>query len=121
MKYLKQFVIGSSYIVFVHFYYAVKNNRPKKTFSYYDYTLVAPVWFGIWNIISLFLAEYFNLTTRERFILISILSSFSVMKIATNLKSYNITKEEWRKYYSYIFIKYMLVWNIIIYNLEKHI
>ena len=53
MKYLKQFVIGSSYLVFFPFFYSVKNNQPKKTYNYYDYTLVSPLWFGIWNIISL--------------------------------------------------------------------
>ena len=121
MKYLKQFVIGSSYIVFAPFFYAVEKSQPKKTYSYYDYTLIAPVWFGIWNIISLLLAEYFNLTMRQRYILVSILSSLSVMVIATYLKSYNFTTEEWKKYYLYIFIKYMLVWNIIIYNIEKNL
>ena len=93
MKYLKQFVIGSSYIVFAPFFYAVEKSQPKKTYSYYDYTLVAPVWFGLWNIISLLLAEYFNLTMRQRYILVSILSSLSVMVIATYLKSYNFTKK----------------------------
>ena len=121
MKYLKQFVIGSSYIVFAPFFYAVEKSQPKKTYSYYDYTLIAPVWFGIWNIISLLLAEYFNLTMQQRYILVSIISSLSVMVIATYLKSYNFTNEEWKKYYLYIFIKYMLVWNIIIYNIEKNL
>ena len=121
MKYLKQFIVGSSYLVFSPFYYAVHNNQPKKTYSYYKYTLLAPVWFGIWNIISLMLAEYFNLTMKMRFLIITILSSMSIMAIATYLKSYNFTKKEWLKYYLYIFIKYMLVWNIVIYNIEKYL
>ena len=121
MKYLKQFVIGSSYIIFAPFYYAVENSQPKKTYSYYNYTLVAPVWFGIWNIVSLKLAEYLKLTMHQRFLLVSILSSLSIMAIATYLKSYNFTKEEWRKYYLYIFIKYMLVWNVVMYSLEKYL
>ena len=87
MKYLKQFVIGSSYIIFAPFYYAVENSQPKKTYSYYDYTLVAPVWFGIWNIISLKLAEYLKLTMRQRFLLVSILSSLSIMAIATYINN----------------------------------
>ena len=121
MKYLKQFVIGSSFLVFSPFYYAVQNNQPKKTYDYYTYSLIAPVWFGIWNIISLILAQQFNLTMRERFVLISIISSLSIMSLATYLQSYNFTKEEWKKYYLYIFIKYMIVWNIVIYNIEKYL
>ena len=66
MKYLKQFIIGSSYPVFFSFYYSVKNSQPKKTYKYYDYTLAAPVWFGVWNIISLILAERLNLTINMR-------------------------------------------------------
>ena len=121
MKYLKQFVVGSSFLVFAPFYYAVQNNQPKKTYDYYTYTFIAPVWFGVWNIISLILAQQLQLSMRERFLLISFLSSFSIMIIATHLKSYNFTSEEWKKYYFYIFIKYMIVWNIVIYNIEKYL
>ena len=98
MKYLKQFVIGSSFIVFAPFYYAVQNNQPKKTYDYYTYTFIAPVWFGVWNIISLILAQQLQLSMRERFLLISFLSSFSIMSIATYFKSYNFSPEEWKKY-----------------------
>ena len=121
MKYLKQFVVGSSYLVFLPFFYAVHNQQPKKTYNYYDYTLLAPVWFGLWNIISLLLAEYFNLTMRQRYVLVSVLSSISVMMIATYMETYKFTKDEWTRYYLKIFIKYMLVWNIVIYNIEKYI
>ena len=109
MKYLKQFVIGSSALVVFPFYYAVQNNQPKKTYTYYRYTFLAPIWFGLWNIISLILADYFNLSLRMRFFLISILSSLSIMSIATYFKSYNFTDAEWKKYYAYIFLKYLIV------------
>lgn len=121
MKYLKQFIIGSSYLVFLPFYYAVYNLRPEKTYSYYNYTLVSPLWFGIWNVISLIIAEYLSLSLRLRFILVSILSSFSIMTIAKYFKSYNFTKAEWNRYYIHIFIKYLIVWNFVIYLLEKNL
>ena len=121
MKYLKQFVIGSSYLIFAPFFYGVKNNQPKKTYDYYNYTLIAPVWFGIWNIISLYLAEVFNLTLTQRFFLVSILSALSVMTIATNLKSYKFSKKEWEKYYFNIIAKYLFIWNIVIFNIEKYL
>ena len=121
MKYLKQFVVGSSALVFLPFYYAVQNNQPKKTYTYYKYTLIAPIWFGLWNIISLMLADYFNLSPRMRFFIISVLSSLSIMTIATYFKTYNFTDTEWKKYYLYIFLKYLFVWNIVIFYLEKYI
>jgi len=121
MKYLKQFVIGSSFPVFVWFYYAVAKQQPKKNYEYFNYTMIAPVWFGLWNIISLIIAEKYNLSMENRFLLISVISSICVMIIATNLESYDFTAEEWNSYYIYIFIKYMITWNLIIYNLEKNI
>ena len=120
MKYLKQFVIGSSFIVFAPFYYAVQNNQPKKTYTYYKYTFLAPIWFGLWNVISLILANHFKLSLRNRFLLVTILSSLSVMAIATHFKSYNFTDTEWQKYYAYIFLKYLIVWNIVIFYMEKY-
>ena len=63
MKYLKEFIIGSSIMVVLPFYYIVYNSKSKKTYSYYLYTLAAPLWFGIWNIISLIIAEKFNLSS----------------------------------------------------------
>jgi hypothetical protein len=119
MNYLKSFVIGSSYIVFAPFYYAVYNSQPKKNYSYYFYTLIAPVWFGLWNMLSLYLAATYKLNLRERMLLISVMSSVSVMSIATGFNTYNFTRDEWIKYYAYLFVKYLFVWNVVIYGLEK--
>ena len=120
MKYLKAFVIGSSYFVFLPFFYTVNNNQNKKNYSYYEYTLVAPIWLGLWNVISLIVAEYFGLSSRQRFLTISIISALCIMAIAFYFNSYNFTSTEWIKYFFYIFIKYLLVWNIVIFYLDKY-
>ena len=44
---------------------------------------------------------------------------FSIYLIAQNY--YEKTQEEWNYYYTQQFIKYMITWNLIIYNLEKYI
>ena len=121
MKYLKQFVVGSSFLVFFQFYYSAKNHQPKKTYDYYRYTLVAPIWFGLWNIISLIIAEKYKLNFEKRFLLISFISALSIMIISTKLRSYNFTRNEWYKYYVYILIKYLFTWNVIIKNIEKNL
>jgi len=120
MKYLKQFVIGSSYLVFAPFYYAVLKNNVKN-YTYEDYTLIAPVWLGLWNVISLIIAESFNLSMRMRFIIISVISSVCIMIISTLFKTYNKNRDEWISYYLKMFLKYMIIWNIVIYNIEKYI
>ena len=119
MKYLKDFIIGSSILVVLPFYYMVYNYQPKKTYSYYNYTFIAPLWFGIWNIISLLMAKYFKLSNRLRYFIISIISLLFIFIIARFY--YNKTKEEWKFYYLQQFIKYMIIWNIVIYNLNKYI
>ena len=68
MKYLKQFVIGSSYLIFAPLFYLVENSKEKK-YSYHGYTMTAPLWFGVWNIISLIIANYFGLSIKKRFLL----------------------------------------------------
>ncbi len=121
MKYLKQFVIGSSYLVFIPYFYSVMKSQSKKNYTYFNYTLVAPIWLGVWNVISLIIAEKFNLSMRMRFLVVSLISSLSIMLLATYLKSYDFDKNEWKKYYLYIFIKYLIIWNIIVYNIERHV
>jgi len=121
MKYLKQFIIGSSYLVVAPFFYSVEKQQPNKNYSYFNYTMVAPLWFGVWNVISLIIAQKCNLTIEQRFFLISIISSVCIMIFATFTESYNFNSDEWMEYYIYIFIKYMIVWNLIIYNIEKDI
>ena len=119
MKYLKQFVVGSSAIVFFPFYYAVHNNRPQKNYTYYKYTFLAPIWFGVWNIISLYFAKYFKLSTRTRFLLISLITYSIIITYSTYNKVYDFTEKEWYIYYLGMLILYLFVWNVIIYNIEK--
>ena len=121
MAYLKEFIIGSSYFVFLPFFYAVKNSLLERNYSYYQYTLISPVWFGIWNVISLIIAKYFGLSTRLRFLLISIISYISIILIVSYFKTYKLSPVEWRKYYLSQFIRYLLIWNIVVFYLNKYI
>lgn len=124
MKYLKQFVIGSSYLVFVPFLYLL-NKYEKSGFLNYglnNYGLLAPLWWGMWNIISLILAEIFNLSLKMRFLIISIISAVTILIYARTMKVYNFTNEtQWFNYYIFIIVSYLIIWNIIVYNIEKHI
>lgn len=120
MSYLKEFIIGSSYLVFLPFFYAVKNSV-NKNYSYYYYTMAAPFGFGLWNIISLLIAEHFGLSKRQRFLVISIISSLTIMTISFYSKSYNFTREEWKTYFLNISVRYLIIWNIVIYYLDKYI
>ena len=119
MKYFKQFIAGANIIVVLPYYIAVNNLGENKNYDYYRYSLVAPFWFGLFNILSFIIANKYNLTNFQRFTLISIISSVSVMCISTYFQTYTKTKKEWIEYYIKIFIKYMLVWHLLVRNVEK--
>ena len=150
-KYLKSFIIGSSFPVVVLFYRAVYISIQNKKitdphyfntlsdkqvpflwdklwpenyeyYSYFRYTITAPIYFGLWNILSLIIAEKYKLSFRIRFIIIGIISSIFMILFQTKYNIYNFKRQfEFYRYYIHIFIKYMLIWNIIVYNLEKYI
>tara|TARA_Y100000591_G_C21739073_1_gene648348 strand:- start:658 stop:1026 length:369 start_codon:yes stop_codon:yes gene_type:complete len=122
MKYLKQFIIGSSYPALFPFIYAAGKIKDKK-YSYYDYTLVAPIWLGAWNVISLIIAEKFKLTSRQRFLMLTLITySLSIIIVKFILdNAYAYSKEEWNQYYIRLFLKHFILWNIIVYYLEKYI
>ena len=151
MNYLREFIIGSSFPVVVLFYRSVYQNIQKKKiedpeyfdilpdkeipflwnkiwpgdyeyYSYFRYTITAPIYFGLWNILSLIIAEKFKLSIRMRYVTISIISSLFMMTFQTIYNIYDFkTRDQFIRYYISIFIKYMLVWNIIIYNIDRYI
>ena len=99
----------------------VQNHQPEKTYDYYGYSLVAPLWFGVWNIISSYLSKNYNLTKQSSLFMVSILSYLTVISFARNSDMYNKTQKEWNFYYFQQFMKYMIIWNLVIYNLDKYI
>ena len=121
MKYLLHFLIGSSWFVTLQFFTAVNRLRSKKNYSYFDYTIVSPIYLGFWNIISAIIAKKFNLSLRKRFLIITPMTYIASILISKKFKSYNFTNEEWGKYYIILFMKHFIMWNIIIYYLEKNI
>tara|TARA_B100001964_G_C14028423_1_gene507126 strand:- start:262 stop:624 length:363 start_codon:yes stop_codon:yes gene_type:complete len=120
MKYLKQFFIGSSYLVTLPFFYAA-GKIEDKAYSYHEYTLIAPIWLGLWNVISLIIAKYFGLTLRERCLMFTLITYSLSLIIVKYMNGYKYTQKEWNKYYIRLFIKHFIMWNIVIYNLEKYL
>tara|TARA_Y100000310_G_C20659620_1_gene803977 strand:- start:1414 stop:1776 length:363 start_codon:yes stop_codon:yes gene_type:complete len=118
MKYLIQFLAGSSYLVTLPFFYAVGKIK-NKTYSYYDYTLVAPIWLGFWNVISFIIASRFGLTMRYRFLMLTAITYSLSLFIVKSIGAYQYTQKEWNNYYIRLFIKHFIIWNIVTYNIEK--
>ena len=116
MNPLKDFIIGSSIIITAPFMYAF-NIINNKNNSYFKYSFLAPIWFGLWNVISFYLAKKLKLTLRERFFIISLTSYLCIIIYARSSKAYHFNYKEWIYYYLGQLIFYLIVWNIIIYSI----
>lgn len=121
-EYLRAFVIGSSYLVFFPHFLAVGTADKKQlNYTYRQYTLVAPIYLGIMNMISLFIANTYNLSSRMRYLLIGCISPLIVISFSYLVQTYNYSYMNWIYYAIGLFIKHFLNFNIIIYSLDKYI
>lgn len=119
-EYLKSFIIGSSLPVYLHFYLKVMSiDNNIKNFSYENYTIVAPLYLGLMNTLSLFIGNQLGWNVRKRLFYTSIISAIIVCIFARLTNSYNIEGKEWLIYYIQIMIRHLLTYNIIIYLLEQ--
>ena len=121
-EYIRAFVIGSSFIAFVPFFYVVSNFNPIDfNFNYKAYTFIAPVYLGLMNVLSLFFKNKFNLSDRKRYLLIGLISPTIVLFTILSLKLYNYTLKRWIVHSIKLYLIHFLIWNIIIYYLNKYV
>jgi hypothetical protein len=122
MEYLRAFVIGSSFLVFLPHFIAVANlDESKINYTYKEYTFVAPLYYGLMNMISLFIALQFGLSNRQRYLLIGTLSPLIVISFSYTLQTYDYRGLEWFKYGIGLFLKHFLIWNIVVFLLDKYV
>jgi hypothetical protein len=121
-EYLRAFVIGSSCIVFLPYFYIVSNFDVKKfNFNYKYYTFLAPIALGLMNLFSLLLAKQFDLSKRLRFLLMSIIAPTIVLFVVIYFKIYNYTKSEWINHIFKLYLLYFIVFNLVISTLDKYV
>ena len=124
MKYLREFIIGSSAFAVVPWLWSqslLRSEEGTVNYDYYDFSLFMPIRRGLWNVFSLIISDYLGLTLRMRFLLITFIDWISTIILVKLLNKYNYNKEEWNRYYKNLLIKYIIHWNLIIYNLEKYL
>ena len=121
MKILRHFIIGSSFPIVSTFYYSVYYQQPKKNYSYFNYSLIAPIYFGLYNVILNIIGNKYGWSLKKRYLIFTFISWLTTILYATNYKSYNFNSNQWKKYYLYLLIKYLILWNIIVINIEKNI
>lgn len=122
MEYLRAFVIGSSFLVFLPHFLAVAGlDERKLNYTYKQYTFVAPLYYGLMNMLSLFIALQFGLSSRQRYLLIGTLSPLIVISFSYTFQTYDYKGSEWLKYGVGLFMKHFLIWNLVVYFLDKYV
>lgn len=126
MDYLRSFTIGTSGLILLpHFAYFSLSKDNTKNFPFEKYIFIAPIYYGLMNMISLYISKKFKLSLFVRLLLISIISilivfctSFFVM--SKKYPPYNtFTFRDWLYYLLRISQKHIINYNLIIYNFEK--
>jgi hypothetical protein len=122
-QYLRAFVIGSSFFVFIPYFLAVKFLSEQKftNYSYENYTLYAPIVLGLYNVFSLYIVNKMKITKKYSLFLISIIAP-TLVAIGTYLfKAYNYTSgNQWFNHIWKLYLVYFIVFNFILYFLDKN-
>ena len=121
-EYARAFVIGSSCLVFLPFFYVVSRFKPEYfNFDYVLYTFLAPIALGLMNVISLFLAKIYNLSRRNRFLLASLIAPTIVLLTVFIFGIYNYNQSQWLHHIIGVYLMYFFVFNVILYSLELYV
>jgi len=122
-EYIRAFVIGSSFFVFLPFFYIVSHfNKKKINFTYKFYSFLAPFSLGLMNVISLVMMKKYYLTRNQRFLFISIIAPTCVLGVVLLFKTYNFSsKNEWIRYIIGLYLIYVFVWNFIVKTLDIYV
>lgn len=120
-EYLRAFVIGSSCFVFLPYFYFVSNFDKKYfNFDYKIYTYFAPIALGLMNLTSLIVAKMFNISHNNRFLYSSIIAPTLVLFSVIIFNIYNYTIYDWFIHIINLYLLYFIVFNYIMYYLDKY-
>jgi hypothetical protein len=123
-QYLRAFVIGSSFFVFIPYFLAVKYLSDQKfaNYSYENYTLYAPIGLGLYNVFSLYIANKMKISKRYSLFLLSIIAASVVAIGIYTRKAYNYTSiNQWFNHIWKLYLVYFIVFNFILYYLDKYV
>jgi len=87
---IRSFVIGSSILSVIHFFIRV-HQIENKNYSYFHYSMIAPLYFGFMNALSLHLQRTYQLTDDQRYLLITAISVAFVFTLVNALDLYNFS------------------------------
>lgn len=122
-QYLRAFVIGSSFLVFFPFFLAVYNFNTKDiNYTFSEYAFIAPFSLGVMNMSSLFITNTFDLSRRLSIFIVSLIAPILVISFVKMRKLYNYKSASvWFSHIWKTFLMYLIVWNVVVYNIDKYV
>ena len=123
-QYLRAFVIGSSFFVFIpYFWIASSLDKKNLNYSYKFYSFLAPIALGLFNVLSLYLAKIFKFSKKLRFFTISLIAPTLVGLFVYLFNLYNNLNNfsNWFNYLLKLYLLYFIVFNFDVYLLDKYI
>jgi len=123
-KLITSFISGSSFPAFAIPFIAVSYIfREEVNFDYFKYSIRAPLFLGILSMIAKFVSLNTNISLRLAYFIVSIFSASYVSWIITQGKpGYTFkTKERWYLQYLLIFTGHLIMYNVIIYNIDQYL
>ena len=113
MNNLRHFIIGSSLPVIILHYFLVYFNK-KKNYSFFSYSILAPLYLGLMNIVSHNIFKKINI---HKLLLFTFISANFVFNLSYFTNKYNFNTKEWYMYYFRLHILHFYLYNII-YTIE---
>ena len=127
MDYLKSFIIGSSGLNTVqHFSWFYLNKEKNKDFPFKLYSIIAPIYFGIMNMLALYIGKTHKLSLQNRLFITSIISVIFIFLLNFIITSKKVeyyknwTSKDWIYYIIRNGARHIIIFNLIMYTFEKY-
>jgi hypothetical protein len=118
-KYIKSFVVGSSWPVFILFFLIVSSYGNKINVSYPLYSFGAPLFLGLLNMFGLYISNQCGLTKSQRFLITGTIGALVVSIVITLFKIYNYTRDQFIEHYLKLFIFYIFMFGFVVNAIES--
>lgn len=120
MSALRSFVIGSSLPAVAAFFYGVSEVPDDiRNFSYKRYSLMAPLYLGLVNVLIFTLVQKYKWPLRKTYAIVSIISGLLVPTYAKWIGVYNVDEDTWTRIRILVLLMHIFTFNIVIVNLES--
>jgi drug/metabolite transporter (DMT)-like permease len=118
---LRQFVIASSVLVFLPFFFGAYSLRKKASYHFETYVFFAPIILGCFNVLSYIMQKRLRLSDDTRYLAISFICPFCVGLYTYTFHIYSFKPFEWIIYFLSLFCVYFIAFFVIVKGLDKNI